>query len=414
MGDLAIVARVVRRMTADLIGIPKDLLQEYEQAIEDLTLPSSQVQWAREEIQENIRRLPRSELVKPITPDYGKAEDLSYSAWFKVVRGGEKLTGPGHRLFLGILQTYTLPPALLKKVEACSRFYLKNPRPTKERGTNLFESAIKRLDIYEKYLGVVRGHLEIARAAIVKGKEHQEEGEAATKVRVGNFTVVNVGGFSGEVMKNVSEVIQKVEDKAQKAGFGNVCYGNVEISGTLKRSKDVAFYLVANDELYVRANLKPNHDSVKTTLHELGHRHCYKFLAGGKRAVERLYYKIKGDESDREIPPEMYPKKGDKMVSKGTTYVVTYLEGWGKQRKVNLVQEDVPTKRGHISLEAWLHNQGAFARDVTRPGFKGFVTEYARKGGPDENYAEMFAFYCLGKLPASQVELFEQTIKGTP
>jgi hypothetical protein len=39
------------------------------------------------------------------------------------------------------------------------------------------------------------------------------------------------------------------------------------------------------------------------------------------------------------------------------------------------------------------------------------VTEYAKKDAA-ENFAEMFSFYAMGKLPPRLTALFEQTLSG--
>ena len=38
-------------------------------------------------------------------------------------------------------------------------------------------------------------------------------------------------------------------------------------------------------------------------------------------------------------------------------------------------------------------------------------TPYAEKGGPNENFAEMVAYYALGKLPPGLVELLEPILQ---
>ena len=41
-----------------------------------------------------------------------------------------------------------------------------------------------------------------------------------------------------------------------------------------------------------------------------------------------------------------------------------------------------------------------------------FVTHYAKKGGPGENFAEMVSFYALGKLPQAQLDLLLPILNG--
>ena len=62
-----------------------------------------------------------------------------------------------------------------------------------------------------------------------------------------------------------------------------------------------------------------------------------------------------------------------------------------------------------ISLEGYYQLKGIDVRK--RPDFKGFITTYA-KSDPEENFCEMFAFYCRGDLPNAQAVLFEKVISG--
>jgi hypothetical protein len=66
----------------------------------------------------------------------------------------------------------------------------------------------------------------------------------------------------------------------------------------------------------------------------------------------------------------------------------------------------------HISLEGWLKKTGK-PREIESPDYKGYVTDYAKESS-GENFAEMFAFYCMKRLPATQKELFEDFIAGNP
>lgn len=51
--------------------------------------------------------------------------------------------------------------------------------------------------------------LDVAKEAIKVGKGHSEEGPEATKMKVGDFTLVNTGGFSESVMQTVSILFKR-------------------------------------------------------------------------------------------------------------------------------------------------------------------------------------------------------------
>jgi hypothetical protein len=275
------------------------------------------------------------------------------------------------------------------------------------------------ITLYEKFITTVMGHARVAQDAIMKGRPHSEEGPSATKLRAGSFVLVNTGGFSSKVMDEVQEVMEQVERKAKSAGVGQVCYGEVQVTNTIHKSRALAFYLLANDELFVRANVKANVDTVHTVLHELGHRYAHKFLTGKNRDIERLYHLIGRQEYDRTKDlRSKAPKPGEMVTTKGKTYRVlnTEYNRGGIRVNLEIVQPgsyDYPGAgpRAHIPLEGWnALVSGGEHRDLDNPDFEGYVTEYAKRGGPDENFAEMFAFYCQGRLPPKQTVAFKELL----
>jgi hypothetical protein len=404
---------VLRFRTAESVGEPKELLRLFEHAVAAVEdkVPEAKIQEAKAVLE------PR---VQAGLPGYSAEvvvfQDLAYAALFAIKHGQRKVAEPGHRLFLSILQSYTLPPALRKKVEIASRVYLKeaNPRYKNKSGA---AAILERLQVYERYRDLLRTHLLIAKEAIAKGKAHVEEGAGSTKRKVGPFTLVNTGGFKEKVMDEVADVIQKVIAYAQSSGLGSVCYGEVQVTNTLSKANVLAFYLLANDELFIRANVKSSSDAVRTVLHELGHRYEHKFL-NSSREVQRLYSVLSGQEIrrkyDREKTKGKLPDRGETLVSKGKTYVVTqtvpdYKAGY----KIYLERQDDPQSTGSITLDGWLAMKGETSRDVdTDPNYIGFVTDYAKRGGPSENFAEMFAYYCVGRLPVLQSAPFEELVFG--
>lgn len=411
--DLQLIRNVVGRYrVAERVGEPKEILREYEHAVNaiEASVPADKLLEAKRILEERVKSG-----IPGVNSEVMSTSDIAYKALFAVKHGQRKVADPGHRLFLAILQTYTLPPALRKKIEIASRVYLKetNPRFKAKSGAMLY---LERIQVFEKYLGLLQSHLAYAKEAIAKGKEHTEEGAGATKIRVGPFTLVNTGGFNEKQMNEVADVVQKATAFAQSSGLGEVCYGEVQVTNTISKSNVLAFYLLAKDELFVRANVKSTTDVVRNVLHELGHRYQHKFLKvnGG---IEMLYRTLSGQETkrkyDREKVKEKLPKPGETLVSKGKTYVVTraipdYKAGY----KILLEQADNPKVQAAISIDGWLSMKGEHRNFDEDPNYIGFVTEYAKSGGPSENFAEMFAYYCMGRLPVLQSVPFEELVFG--
>jgi hypothetical protein len=416
----SIVLRVAARATkvAEIIGDPKDLLAQFEAGVQRLELPSNEIEQAKEVIvrTDEAMRTPkdpalngRNRSMEEAYPGFGNSTSLAYDAYFKVGTGGAKLVDVGHRLFLSIIQSLTLPPALRKKVEMASRAYLKPSKPRlKELGNARY---LEMLALYEKFMATIRGHLSVARQAIDQGKDHAE---GTTKVKVGDFTLVNTGGFSEQVMQEIGDVTQKCQALLQTANLAKVCYGDILVTNTLSKGKILAFYLLASDELFIRANVKAHIDTVQTVLHELGHRYEHKFLSGKKREIQQLFYVLKGQEDRRKFDDmkDRKPQAGEELQARGKTYRVRQTVYGRNGFKVILdIVGGPPGATAEVSLEAYLKLQSGTTRGIdTDPNYKGFVTNYASTN-PSENFAEMFSYYCMKKLPVGQVELFEAIVR---
>ena len=410
LGDVLALRVAARYLRAKSLGDPKDLLHKFAMGIALLDIPDAEITKARRVINEYLE----AEKVGPHTwerkwPGYDEAESLSYSAWARATTSVEKLAQEViDKLFLAILQDLVLPETLRKKVEQAAKIYASVGKPRRKvRG---IEGNLERFDIYEKRMAQLKGHLAVAIAAIQAGKPHTEEGEGATRIKVGDFTLVNTGGFPGKIMDTIGDLVQKAQAHLKSKGFGKVCYGDIQVTNKLKTNA-YAFYMIGHDEMFIRADAKASPDILKTTLHELGHRYQHVFMKGREMDISHLYYVIEGHEKGLSETKDLLPAIGDTAVDKGKTFQVTRTLPNGRGSwEVHMTTESKPGATYKSTLEGWLIMKGETARDLTEPDFKGFVTLYAKKGGPGENFAEMFAFYCLGKLPKAQVELFEGVI----
>lgn len=414
-----LITSVARRFIADSIGNPESLLLQFEEEVKkaEEKIPLGTYEKAlklKEQANEILRATGRFN--SDALPGY--QEMLRQAglarALLKVVPQWASLYGD--KLFLSIIQQYALPPALRKKVEAAARTYSKTRHsvPRKLPGQD-FEY----IGDFEKLVVTMRTHVNVAKEALSKGVAHGSE-DAATKIDAGHFTLVNTGGFNASAMSTITNVVKKVSDYAKSSGFGKVLYGDILITNTImKNPRVLAFYVAANDEMFIRANVKANIDTIQTVLHELGHRYEVKFLKD-TQGVARLYRLVAGQEDDRSqhLQRQMdnaAPAVGDTVVIKGDLWRVKGLTlGRGGERSVILEDPNMVNGTGKISLAGYLtYKVGApDVRNVEEdPNFKGFVTNYAKRT-PSENFAEMFSFYCLGKLPVSQSVAFEELCFG--
>ncbi len=397
--SLKVAARYTRHVQADSIGdIPKLirawerlLVMEDEKRAEPIRLAREAEEYlARPDAEadpqkweEMRRQYSRNMAVVSLTP--------------KFVYEALQHTGMTN-LFLAILQQYSLPPALRKKVEAASRIYgkrrvLQSPK----------ETALKNL---EKFMASLREHLALAQAAVSQGKSYDAgDAELAAHLQAGPFQLVNTGGFDEKTMKTCADVVEEAARLIQAKGFGKVCYGQVLISNTIGMTGNgyAAFYMTGKDEMFVRANLRgiEHKEAVRVVVHELGHRLEHVFLKDKRGQIAQLYEKRKRakryhleDLVDEVLnDPERKPKPGDTLQAKGETWTAVGIS-YGQ---VNLLSED--KIKAHMSMEAWIEAKGFTSKS---PSAVRFVTNYASRDA-GENFAEMFSFYCFNILSPTDV-----------
>ncbi len=350
---------------ADSIGDPKALLTQFDKALEVYSNP----------------------------PDlHGFTPGLVYA--HKIVRGFELIQhhGAGGRLFLAILQQFSLPAPLRKQIEAAAKFWAKSrtvkPKPEVAQ------------EVYQKTLTLYREQAQTAIYAINQGKAHSEEG-APEALRAGPFKLVNTGGFDEKTMTQVQGIVEKAAHLIQAAGQGKVLYGDIHVSNTLSKSTVLAFYMPDKDEMFVRANLKGQEKgAVHTIIHELGHRLEEKVSKKGINTLFYVYSHSNGGETVVRDPSIPAPEPGAEIKSGRQLWQVERVDS----QKVYLIADDDPKQGASMSIDGWYLTHGA-----KRTGGK-FVSQYAKKSA-SENFAEMFAHYCLGTLSPEQTEDLEKIIK---
>jgi len=306
-------------------------------------------------------------------------------------------------LFLAILQQYELPPALRKKVEVAARFWAKES----QNRINNVEDGIK---AYKKLMVTYETQLTLAKTALSQGKLRGSEEEGAAALNAGPFKLVNTGHFDQETMETCAAVVKEAVDRLQSKGLSKVCYGEVLVSNRLAKASVLAFYLISKDEMFIRTDLKREMPAaIKTVLHELGHRYYYQFAKSKHADIHNIYARLKGQANALQSQlvdevmkdPAKRPQPGDTYDSKGEVYVVEKVEYKGLKSgyQIKMHKQNDPASKGSLPLDSWIRVKGYKLEN--KPS--GFITPYAGTNA-SENFAEMFAYYCLNKLPDDQVE----------
>lgn len=316
----------------------------------------------------------------------------------KSVFGAAQRHGGGH-LFIGILREYAMGDADRKVIERAAKTFSK-------RQMNRVPPE-KAVATFLKTLAEYRLFGDTAHRILAEGKKHDSGGE--TVHETGSFRLINAGGFGPAVMAEVAKVVEKSEKLMRRKGLGRACYGDVHVTNTVHRSTRVlAFYLINDDTLYIRANLKGKQGpAVQSMVHELGHRLQFKFLQGKTRDIKAIYQTLarkRGDARHQLIMDRSkWPKPGDEYVEKGETWIIDLVDLSSRSElKVVFHNRAEPNVRARISLEAFMLKKHPELESEASV----FVTAYAMKDA-DENFAEMVAFYCEDLLPDDQVEMLE-------
>jgi len=305
--------------------------------------------------------------------------------------------------FIDIIRLYELNPRDRKVIEAASRMFSKSRIVIKPE---------KALAVYEDWLYEVDTAIETARAALHRNERHVDMGSTTTRA-VGSFTLINTGGFPDKTMAECGKVVEKAEKLLRAKGLGKVCYGPVHVTNTIHKATTLAFYLRGDDTMYIRANLKGKvGPALRSVIHELAHRLQYRFLAAKKRDIDVLYRALKDKQRasldallmDRSL----WPKEGDTQEYKGETFIFD---------KVDI------TSRANLKAIFRLPDHPGYRLDVGLGGFiaekypeklqsakQTFITPYAATD-PDENFADMVAYYCQDALPADQVAMLEPILR---
>lgn len=427
-----------RARRADSIGDPKELFERFKQAVAKYAEKEPQAQkyvaayaevvrlMAQGAPAEQLKAVRENGMNEPIGDQSGKSRthrELSYDITTHAAQHGfGKVRRIAQDLCWAILQQLVLLPKVRKSVEAAAKFYDRDPRMN-PKGKTYEESLAKRVQLYLDFLEDFRKHEKLFGLAIQQGKGHATDETSTTRLKAGPFVVVNTGGFNMDTMTTAAKLVEEAAQKMEGIGLGKVCYGDVLVSNRLSGKTTVAaFYVVAKDEMFVRADVKVALDTVRIVCHELTHRLEHKFLLGREREITQLYAKINthsGFLSQTEMPEfgaaVTYKSELWKVVDKDTRRRSVVIGPANPLRCFVCAEKGRPT---HVPDE---EHKFPIARKetITMPAERfyellgkkqavdplDFITHYAKKGGPSENFAEMTSFYAIGKLPKEQVDL---------
>ena len=237
-----------------------------------------------------------------------------------------------------------------------------------------------------------------------KAKPEATGDTSQSSFKIGPFIVHNTFGLLGEDLKGpiraVKEAIQSVSlELSLVPGFEKVLYGNIFLVGQLKQPRTIAWYDVAEDELYIRTDAHGGHSNLHSIIHELSHRYWRKFASPmmKRKFEERNSYCQFEAPRKLAIPPT--PKVGDPI-----GFPVRGREGIPKVVSTDGYRLTIEGG-GSFTITDWVKYHQQMRTQSC------FPTLYASKN-VEEHFCDIMGLKATGLLKGDHLEAFEQIIEG--
>jgi hypothetical protein len=244
------------------------------------------------------------------------------------------------------------------------------------------------------------------------------------EIKRGPFTVVPIPGLTKAEMEGALEALDAAAAKLQ-AKCPKVLYGKVFFSKHIQKGTS-ARYSPDQDVLALNVLAKKRFDDVFTIIHELGHRHEYKFLSkAGKTkywdlSTRKVYERIHFDAKLRE-------QMADEVVQLAKLKALGKVLPAPSENLVWWLKSPHPHQEGDVRTLTSRYLEGALDEKDLHAAITGtrddsvltdkvlhgplHVTPY---GGtkPGENYADGFAHFILGiDMPAELAAILADELK---
>ena len=219
------------------------------------------------------------------------------------------------------------------------------------------------------------------------------EGDTAGAVTlIGSIRIVNQTDQDPDKSVDIVRRAVRALSDSGVPSITRVLYGDVFIVGEVARKKSLAaWYYKDRDIIEVLSVRRFAEQSVRVTIHELGHRYWMKFMTGdAKRAWSRHHTDMSYASSD-----PVFPQVGD---------VLDYVQG--KPTVSSISQGIINFEGGGFVLKG---NLVGFLRDRARQ--LTFPTPYATTN-EEEHFCESLSLFCLGDLKGSNLAAFKVIVLG--
>lgn len=225
----------------------------------------------------------------------------------------------------------------------------------------------------------------------------------------GPFTIINHYGYRPDEIQIPLKLLDDVSALIQRAGFGNILYGNVRLAGkadvyTNDKTTVAGRYFAKDDHVDLYMNSTRTLGDIHVLTHELGHRHWFKSLSESDRETYTDAYNNTAPHltvSDRELLFDALVQS-DFGVAKAMRLLPEHLAPLAKDylsEKMNGFTQTALRNnyaREPNNVRSWIvvPRTKAYFVGETRPTS---VTEYGRTH-VKEDYAEVFSQAVRGVL----------------
>lgn len=201
--------------------------------------------------------------------------------------------------------------------------------------------------------------------------------------------------------EKIIQLLDLVESKLSSKGFSNLCYGKVVFVRTMT-GRTLADYLHTSDLMRIKTFKRLDNEMIKTIIHELGHRLYYKFGIDKRKVYNEFFdSKMKEDGTFKMI-------KGERVKINKVEFVVeedlrdSFIAKPFQLDKEDLSKFQTTFKIKKVPEIEFLDREVKIEKNY-------FPTSYSETKDT-EWFAELFAFYVLGKLKEPALSLFRSLI----
>lgn len=341
-----------------------------------------------EKLQDAWDKIQAIALAKKLLRSQGLPEVSRFSMEMELIAPWLVFVAVGPRLSTEILENKEIPEKYQKKiVSVFQAFNIIKANTKNRRGFDLVKW-------FDKFKPLVDLLLLAAKTWPDKTIGNQSLFE------LGPFRIHNTLGLSGNDLTGVKSSIEKILTllpKTRVVGIQKVLYGDIYIVAKIRQERNLAWYFIKEDTIYLRPFINAGADELHNLMHEFGHRYLHRFATSEQKTAWMKYH-IRLTYGQKDPSSIKFPQVGEEVW-------LAKPEGRGKAKQRPIVKaiDGVPGRGAKFYVDdvrKYYYPDNIFITAAK------FPTTYASKDS-DEHFCEALAFKALGRLTKEQEEVFD-------